>query len=54
METSNSTLIMMMLLLIVTAIYVFGEEELHKKIKGWFSRRNWKKKHNSLKFRNKK
>lgn len=53
METSNTTIIIMTLLLIVTVIYVFGEEELHKKIKRWVTRRNWKKKHESLKFKKK-
>lgn len=51
MESSITKIIFMAVLFIVTAVYVFGEEELHKKIKRWCSRRNWKKKHDSLKFK---
>lgn len=54
MESSTAKLIFMVVLLIVTVIYVFGEHELHLSIKRFFTRRNWKKKHNSLKFKNKK
>lgn len=51
METTTSTIILMTLLLIVTSIYVFGEEELHRKIKRFITRRNWKQKHQPLKFK---
>ncbi|HRH57679.1 MAG TPA: hypothetical protein PLS10_08510 [Chitinophagales bacterium] len=53
METSTGTLIFMTVMLVATAIYVFGEEELHKKIKRFFTRNNWKKKNDSLKFKKK-
>lgn len=41
----------MAVLFIVTAIYVFGEEELHKDIKKKFSKSNWKKKPTKLNFK---
>lgn len=53
MESSIAKIIFMAILFIVTAIYVFGEEELHKKIKRFFTRRNWKKKNESLTFKDK-